>query len=113
MAAELKALEVRQLSLEHELTHKPDSLPHLYPNLAEVYRQKVANLAEALNDEQTRTEAREILRSLIDRNRLVPEDGELQIELEGALAGILALAEERPRDVVTEAQLTLVAGGRI
>jgi hypothetical protein len=36
----------------------------------------------------------EIIRSLIDEIRLVPEDGALKIELRGELAGILALASE-------------------
>jgi hypothetical protein len=38
--------------------------PRLHPNLAELYRQKVINLAEALNDEHTRLEAAECLREL-------------------------------------------------
>ncbi len=36
----------------------------------------------------------EIIRSLIDEIRLVPEGGALEIELRGELAGILALASE-------------------
>ena len=40
----------------------------------------------------TRDEAFTLIRSLIDQIRLVPENGELRIELRGALAGILALA---------------------
>jgi glucan phosphorylase len=42
-------------------------------NLAPLYRQKVTNLAEALNDEHTRLEAAESIRDLIDEIRLVPE----------------------------------------
>ena len=38
----------------------------LHPNLAELYQQKVINLAEALNDEPTRLEATECLRDLIE-----------------------------------------------
>jgi hypothetical protein len=61
-----------------------------------------------------RTEAAESLRSMIQTIRLIPEDGELAIELVGKLAGILALTNEKnPRagsSVVP--QLTLVAGAR-
>src|SRR5260370_42087590 len=42
----------------------------------------------------SRDEAFEIIRSLIDEIRLVPQDGALKIELRGELAGILALASE-------------------
>ena len=84
----------------------------LHPGLAEVYRRKVEKLTQALNKEELRTEAAEILRSMIQAIRLVPEDGELAIELVGELAGILALTNEKsPRPFGPGArQLTLVAG---
>jgi hypothetical protein len=50
--------------------------------------------AEALRDDGTRSEAFELIRSLIDQIRLVPEDRKLRIELCGELAGILALAAD-------------------
>jgi site-specific DNA recombinase len=53
----------------------------------------VARLAEALNDEENRAEAADLLRSLIDCIRLTPtEGGRLEIDLQGDLAGILSLA---------------------
>jgi site-specific DNA recombinase len=72
----------------------------------------VAELTRALNDEALRTEAATALRSLLAEIRLIPDGGELIIELVGELAAILALGnEKRPRDVSTGAnQLTLVAG---
>ncbi len=45
--------------------------------------------------EELRAEAAEILRSTIQTIRLVPEEGELAIELVGELAGILALGKEK------------------
>jgi site-specific DNA recombinase len=74
----------------------------LHPNLAQLYRQQVARLVEALNDEHHRAEAAEVIRGLIDRIVLTPkqENGRqtLSIDLEGALAGIISLATngERP-----------------
>jgi hypothetical protein len=61
---------------------------------------------------QRTADAAAALRKLIDGIRLVPEDGELQIELEGDLAAILALsANENPRRVSSTGLLpTLVAG---
>ena len=80
----------------------------LHPGPAEVYRRKVEKLTAALNKDELRSEAAEILRSTIQAIRLVPEDGELMIEL----VGILSLGQEKsPRPFGPGAgQLTLVAG---
>lgn len=64
------------------------------PNLAEVYRQRVERLHEALQDCGTRDEAFELVRSLIDEIRLVPDKGRRLIELRGELAGILAISAD-------------------
>jgi hypothetical protein len=85
---ELVTLEARQLTLQRELAGAAAPEPLLHPNLAELYRQRV----EALRDDGTRDEAFELIRSLIDEIRLVPEDNQLRLELRGELAGILALA---------------------
>ncbi len=55
-----------------------------------------------------------LLRSLIEEIRLVPEGGQLEIEVVGDLAGILALGpnDKRPTGVSDGAQVTLVAGTR-
>ncbi|MDF2765612.1 MAG: hypothetical protein K0S81_2606, partial [Rhodospirillales bacterium] len=47
---ELIALEQRQEELEREIARAPDPQPLLHPNLAELYRQKVAALEQALAD---------------------------------------------------------------
>jgi site-specific DNA recombinase len=107
---EMTALEARRLELLAQLEAAPPPMPRLHPNLAELYRQKVVNLAEALNEEDTRLEAAECLRELIEEIRLVPKDGKLQVELYGELAALLNLANERPRSKGTGAQITLVAG---
>ena len=73
----------------------------LHPNMAAQYRQQVANLAQVLNREENRGEAADILRSLIDRIELRPnQQGKLEIDLYGDLAGILTLAgnKDRPLD---------------
>jgi hypothetical protein len=44
-----------------------------------------------LKDPMTRDESFELIRSLIDEVRLVPEDGRLRVELRGEFAGIFAL----------------------
>ena len=87
-------------------------MPRLHPNLAELYRQKVINLAEALNEENTRLEAAECIRELIEEIRLVPENGKLRVELYGELAALINLANGHPRSTGTGVQVTLVAGTR-
>jgi len=82
--------------------------PRLHPKLAEIYRNKVANLTEALNAPDARTEAAEILRDLIDEIRLVPENGRLEIELAGDLAAILALTSDSKKPAVVGGRLKQV-----
>ena len=86
-------------------------MPRLHPNLAS-YRQKVTNLAQALNDEHTRLEAAECIRELIEEIRLVPDNGKLRVELYGELAALINLANGHPRSKGTGVQITLVAGTR-
>ena len=97
-AARLKdrliVLEERQQDLEHKLSTATEDFVLIHPNMGNIYRQKVESLATALNGEDTRAEAADILRSLIDRITVTPdlETGEPVISLEGNLAGILSLS---------------------
>ena len=93
------ALEAREDKLNALLAKQPVSEPSLHPNLAEIYREKVAALHTALSDPRTNDEAFGIIRTLIDDVRLVPEDGQLRVELRGALAGILALTSAPNKNI--------------
>jgi hypothetical protein len=114
----MAALEARKAELEVLLADVVEEPVLLHPNMAQVYRRQVARLVEALNDEHDRTEAAEILRGLVDRIVLPPpaEAGPktLSIDLDGALAGVLALAtnDERPLagSGLSGPVITLVAG---
>ena len=112
---ELLALEVRKETLMTEIGHAPPAAPQLHPKLADLYRERVERLHEELNRPELRAEAAGALRALIDQVRLIPEDGQLEIELCGDLAGILALGAGG-RKPVTEGgdglQVTVVAGAR-
>jgi site-specific DNA recombinase len=86
-----------------------------------MYRERVAALHSALADPHTKDEAFGIIRTLIDEVRLIPEDGQLRVELRGALAGILALANNDKNHLRRGAdgsvsvlceQIKLVAGAR-
>ncbi|MGV4878787.1 recombinase family protein, partial [Acetobacter indonesiensis] len=88
-------LEARKAEIEARLADTPSPPPLLHPNMAELYRQKVATLHDSLQNETTGTRAREALRSLITRIRLIPENGVLGIFLEGDLAAMLSFASNK------------------
>jgi hypothetical protein len=115
----MEALERRRLALEAELAGAEAPAPRLHPNLAEVYRQRVAELSRVLQADDA-AEARELVRGLVEAIRLVPEDGKLRIEVRGELGAILRLAEgarnqKRPGGVAEAfiEQIKMDAGTRI
>jgi hypothetical protein len=65
-------------------------------------------LTDALNEESNRIEAAEAIRALIDEVRLVPDDGNLRIQLYGELAALSNFTNELPRSKETGVQVTLV-----
>jgi hypothetical protein len=69
--------------------------------MADLYRTKVEQLAAALQREDTRLEASEMLRGLIDSIVLTPEKGQLRIELRGNLAAMLTVAQQTKRSPET------------
>ena len=111
---ELLALEQRQEELVHAIACGPQPQPLLHPNLAELYRHKIADLHKALEHPIHAVEAVEKIRALIDAIVLTPEDGKLRVDLSGALAGILSLAQKgqrpRPEDEAHASQVKMVAG---
>lgn len=69
--------------------------------MAGLYRQKVTAPGQALVHPETRTEASEALRGLIDAIVLTPNQCELQIELKGNLAAMLSAAQNAKRSPET------------
>ncbi|WP_264820928.1 recombinase family protein [Acetobacter malorum] len=88
-------LESRKAEIEGHLADAPSPPPLLHPNMAELYRQKIAMLQDSLQNEVTGTQTKEAIRSLITRIKLIPENGELAIFLEGDLVSMLAFATNR------------------
>ena len=113
----LKSLDNRRVILEGELATAVAPAPRLHPNIAEVYRKRVADLQAALGSDDA-AQARELVRSLVDEIVMVPEAGQLRIEVRGALAAILSIsaaANAKSPSVTAEAlasQIKLVAGTR-
>ena len=92
--AKLEALEARQGEVAKELAGLSDEPVRLHPNLADLYRRKVAALQYLLESDATRTEAVEIIRSLVDQVIFRPTtEAGLEVELVGDIAGMVHLAQ--------------------
>jgi site-specific DNA recombinase len=112
---EMIANAARREELKAKLAAADAPPPLLHPEMADLYRQKVTALAHALEHPETRTEASEALRGLIDAIVLTPNQGELQIELKGNLAAMLGAATNAKRSPETgdlSLQVVMVAGAR-
>jgi site-specific DNA recombinase len=116
-ASELKdrmaELQDRHETLLKQIQTAHEPSPLLYPSMADLYRSKVEELAAALQREDTRLEASEMLRGLIDSIFLIPEEGQLRIEPRGNLAAMLTAAQQTKRSPETGDLLVpvqLVAG---
>lgn len=124
---ELNANATKREELKATLAAADAPPPLLHPEMAGLYRQKVTALAQALEHPETRTEASEALRGLIDAIVLTPNQGEppsragedsrsgeprLRIELKGNLAAMLGAAQNAKRSPEGDLslQIALVAG---
>ncbi|GBQ26820.1 hypothetical protein HLH34_17660 [Gluconacetobacter azotocaptans] len=85
-------LERRKAQAEEILATIDEPPPVLHPSMAVVYRERVTALHDALQQDATRLEAADLIRSLIERIVLTPVNGALRVELFGDLAGILTIA---------------------
>ena len=99
---ELEQISARLEKLEALIEHeRKEARPFLHPTMAARYRKEVLDLRESLNREDSRAEAAEHLRQIIDKVVLTPKPDQagLQIDLHGDLAGILNMAaREKTRE---------------
>ena len=82
------------------------------PNLAELYREKVTELHAALGDPELRTEALDLIRSLIERVEFYPAEDGFQIELVGEIANMvrLSVGPQSLGSTVERSSVKVVAG---
>ena len=110
--------EARKAQLEDQLEAATEEKVSLHPNMALFYRKQVGKLREALTDEDCRTEAAALVRTLIDKIVLSPVEVEgrthLAIDLHGDIAGILSAGAEGKKPLqksgFAEESIKLVAG---
>jgi site-specific DNA recombinase len=109
---ELLSLEARQTELRRHL-EAPEMPQLLHPRMADVYREKVTSLCNALEQEEERAGAADAIRGLIEAILLEPDGDQLKITLKGDLAGMLSAAKDSKRSPETGdlmLQIKLVAG---
>jgi len=84
----------RRTELENYLERNEEAPVLLHPNMSQRYQNEVETLKESLNRKESRTEAAELLRGLINQIVLTPKAcaTEYAIDLHGDLAGILTVA---------------------
>ncbi|WP_114391271.1 recombinase family protein [Notoacmeibacter marinus] len=113
---DMKSLEVRKAELTSFLETADDPPPLLHPSMAELYRSRVQQLYDALQNEdgEKRMEAADIIRTLVEKIVLTPSDGKVEIDVQGDLAGILTLSVQKrsPAGGAGPSQVKMVAGAR-
>jgi hypothetical protein len=75
------------LELRGRLDRAAEPPPLLHPNMADLYREKVTQLAQGLQHDESRTGAAEALRSLVNAIILTPEAGGAQNRASGQSGG--------------------------
>ena len=111
----LTSLEARKAELQARLARRNmSSAIAFHPNYAELYSKAVARIANLLACEDTRAEAMEAIRGLVERIevRAGTKRGETEVTLVGALAAILALGTNENAAPRGGGTFLLVAGGR-
>ncbi len=97
--AKMEQLETRQRQLEKDLARSPApaSTVRIHPRMADTYHDRIRSLVAGLTEADHETEARNAIRSLIDKivASPMPTKGKrhtLALTLHGDLAGILGLS---------------------
>jgi site-specific DNA recombinase len=89
----LLAMEGRIAAINAELVGPAPTPVRLNPNLSELYRRKVTELAITLVDPAIAQPAQEVVRSLIEKVSVRWEEGQAVVVLDGALTALIGLAQ--------------------
>ena len=112
----LEELEVQKRALTRELSlQTEDDKIVVHPNIGELYARKIGNLKSLIQNDNTKHQATEIIRSLIEKIVVSPtgQRGKSAVVLHGALASIFAYANATSQNGVVSSdvgRVLLVAG---
>jgi site-specific DNA recombinase len=84
--------DARVAQVDQELEAPEPSQVRFHPNLSELYRHKVVELAATLSDPDIRTQAIETIRSLIETVTVSIDEEQVCLEFEGAIAKMIGVA---------------------
>lgn len=115
----LLELEGRVEAIDAALTTPAPAPVRSNPNLSELYRRKVTELAITLADPAIAQPAREVIRGLIERVAVRWEGGQAVVVLDGALTALVGLAQNAkvpasagPFGGLSNSSVKVVAGAR-
>ena len=112
----LEELEVQKRALTRELSlQTEDDKIIVHPNIGELYARKIGGLKSLIQNDNTKHQATEIIRSLIEKIVVSPtgQRGKSNVVLHGALASILSYANDTAQSSVLSSsvgRVLLVAG---
>ena len=91
---EINGLQARKLELQAALDDSEEAPIFIHPNMAKSFRDEVQRLLASLNEPEHRSESAELIRKLIEKIVLTPNEDRsaLAIDLYGDLAGILQMS---------------------
>ncbi len=111
IADKANALEERKAELTHRLEHTEEAPVYVHPNMGKRYSEAVTGLIAPLNDPEHRPESAGIVRALIKKIVLTPNEERtaLIVDLHGDLAGILQMSanKEKGRSLAPRDRLEL------
>jgi site-specific DNA recombinase len=93
LKGKLEEIEARVAQVDQELEAPEPSQVRFHPNLSELYRHKVVELAATLSDPDIRTQAIETIRSLIETVTVSIDEEQVCLEFEGAIAKMIGVAQ--------------------
>ena len=103
-------MDAEKIKLEVIVAESIPADPILHPNLSHLYRSKVEDLHTALSDPDTRTQAADILRTLIDRIDIKTDENGTIAERTGDIINLITLPEGSDVPVFFESSAKVVAG---
>jgi site-specific DNA recombinase len=107
----LDQLTNRKSEIQGRLKAALKPMPRLHPKLADVYREKVLKLQEALADPATHDEALETMRGLVEKVIVRNIEAGFEIELVGEIANMLTFSGG-PKTPEFRSSVKVVAGPR-